>query len=97
MKWLRRYHADLLAKIYEGSLYGGADKLDALWPTFVGGAIFAIIDISLRLVDPSRLILLAIFVAPGCLWAVYVLFHEVRSFPQRLRRHRGTLESERDE
>jgi hypothetical protein len=85
----------LLAKIYQGSLYGGADKLDALWPFFIGGAIFAALDIGLALSHPLRLILLAVLVGPGVLWAAYILFHEMRSLPRRFRRHKGTLERER--
>lgn len=86
-----------MAKIYGGSLYGGACKLEALWPLFVGGALFAAIDIGLELLDPFRLILLTIFVAPGVVWAAYVLFHEAKSLPQRYRRHKTLLESERND
>lgn len=97
MNWLRNYHATLLAKIYEGSLYRGADKLDTLWPLFVGGTLFAAIDLGFALENPLRLILLAVFVAPAVAWAAYVLFHEAKSLPQRYRRHKRALENERDE
>lgn len=96
LHWLRKYHAGLLVKIYQGSPYGGADKLDALWPIFVGGAIFATLDIGLALSHPLRSILLAVLVGTGVLWAAYILFHEMRSLPQRFRRHKSTLDSERN-
>ncbi len=95
LHWLRKYHAGLLAKIYQGSLYGGADKLDSLWPIFVGGAIFAALDIGLVLSHPFRSILLTVLIGPGVLWAAYILFHEMRSLPKRFRRHKSTLDSER--
>jgi hypothetical protein len=89
VEWLRRYHANLLQRIYTGSLYGGAEKLDFLWPTFIGGGIFAVVDIGLKPTSPFRLVVLAILIGPGALWLLYVLFHEARSLPGRLRRHKG--------
>ena len=88
MSWFANYRANLLKKIYEGSPWGGSDKLDALWPLFVGGAIFAFFDLALGLVDPFRLILLAIFATPGVAWCGYVLFHEYKAVRLWLKRRR---------
>ncbi len=97
VSWLREYHDKLLANIYSSSLYGGASKLEMLWLFYLGGAVFAAIDLSLNLTEPLRWILLGVFLAPGVLWFLYVLFHELRSVRGRIRHHKDELKRERQE
>lgn len=89
MEWLRRYHSTLLQRIYHGSLHGGAEKLEALCPLWIGGGIFAALDIVLNLTNPLRPWALAALVGPGVLWALYLLFHEAKSLPAKYRRQKG--------
>ena len=84
----------MITRIYEASLYGGPDKLEILGPLFVGGGVFAAIDIGFNLADPWRLILLAILAGPGSLWALYLTYHELRSLPGRCRRHGNVADDE---
>ena len=93
----RNYRLELVRRIYDGPLHGGSDALDALWPFFLGGFLFAGLDLSLSLASPLRLMLLAVFLMPGVAWGSYVLFHEVKSFPRRIRGHRARLEQDGEE
>lgn len=89
MNWLRSYHERLLQRIYDAPLYRGVDRLEMLWPMLAGGGVFAALDIGFGLTDPLRWGLLIALLGPGALWAGYVLFHEVRSLPARIRRHKA--------
>jgi hypothetical protein len=86
----------MIARIYGASLYGGPDKLDTLWPFLLGGALFAAIDMGLDLAGWIRLVLAVVLIGPGALWALYLVFHEFRSLPERYRRH-GTLSDDDDD
>jgi hypothetical protein len=97
VSWLRHYHSKLLGRIYDGSSYYHVDKLEALWPAIIGGAIFAAIDIGFGLSSPLRLMLLALLLAPGVLWMLYVTFHELRAVVWKSRRNRDRPESDRGE
>jgi hypothetical protein len=89
LSWLGRYHSELLKRNYSAPLYDGVGRLESLWLLLVGGAVGAALDISLDLSDRNRVVVLAVLMAPGALWALYLLFHEVRSIPSRYRRHRS--------
>jgi hypothetical protein len=91
--WFENYRTNLLKKIYEGSPWGGSDKLDALWPLFVGGAIFAFFDLSFDLESSFRLVLLGILAAPGVVWCGYVLFHEFQALRNWLKRRKELPEN----
>jgi hypothetical protein len=91
--WFENYRANLLKKIYEGSPWGGSDKLDALWPFFVGGAVFAAFDIGLGLDGAVRWGLLSILVAPGVAWLAYVSFHEIQALRLWLKRRKEIPEN----
>ena len=92
MRWLRDRYSRHVANMYSGGLYDHPDKLDTMWPLIVGGAIFAVIDLSLQPQDAVRWILLTLLVGPGLVWAGLLLFREIRSLPGRYRRHKGLSE-----
>ncbi|ATQ44204.1 hypothetical protein [Caulobacter mirabilis] len=86
MNGLRDYHAKLLRKLYDEPLHIGLNNVDVLWPLWVGAALCAAVDIGFDLDGPLRIGLLVLLCGPGVLWAVYVLFHALRSLPARYRR-----------
>lgn len=95
MRIFTNYKSALLKKIYAGPPLG-ADKLDTLWPLFLGGALFALLDVGLKLREPARAVMLALLLAPGVAWFGWVMFHEYRAFRLWLT-HRKTPSGRRDD
>ena len=93
MSLFARYRESLLERIYEGSPWGGSNKLDSLWPLIVQGAIFAAFDIGLGLTNPFRLYLLGLLISPAVVWFGYVQFHEYKALRIWLKRRKSSKEA----
>lgn len=93
MNWVLDRYSSNVSAIYSSGLSGGLSKLEFLWPLFIGGVIFALIDYSLQPQGAVRWISVMLLLGPGAVWASLLLFHEIRSLPSRIRC--GKIHSER--
>ena len=89
MAWFANYRKRLLNRIYEGSPYGGPDKLEALWPIFLGGVIFLVTDGLFELQGTARWVLLALLAGPGTVWLIYVTSHDLNALRHWVGSRRG--------
>jgi hypothetical protein len=87
VRWVIRRYSRLVAAMYGGGLYDAPDKLETLWPLFVGLSLLFPIEFFIDPPSPWRWIIGVILAGPGFIWAGLLLFHEVRSLPGRARRH----------
>jgi hypothetical protein len=79
VSWFANYHDNLLSEMKQKApLFIGVDKLQALWPFFVGCAVFALFDLGIGLSGSVRWLLLVVFLLPGALWALYITVLELR-------------------
>ena len=95
MRWLLHRYSRLVADTYSGGLYDAPDKLETLWPLFVGLSLLFPIEFLFDPPSPWKWIIAAVLAGPGFIWAGLLLFHEFRSLPGRVRRHE-TVSKERE-
>ena len=85
MGWVRAYHDRLIANMQRDPPWSGFEKLDLLWPMFLGGGLMILAEwlLNISLHDTSWL---WVFIGPGAIWAAYLMFRYLRIFIRHDRR-----------
>ena len=89
MAWFANYRSRLVNRVYDGSPYGGPDKLEVLWPLLLGVGIFMLADLAFELQGSFRWALIALLAAPGAVWLIYVTFHDLNALRLWVKGRRG--------
>lgn len=89
MAWFAQYRRRLLNRIYDGSPYGGPDKLEVLWPFFLGLGIAMIADLAFTPRESLRLAMAALLAGPGAIWLIYVSAHDLNALRLWVKERRG--------
>ena len=84
MDWLRAFHDRVIADMRRDPPWSGLEKLDALWPLFLGGGLlFAAEWLSGSKIHDTLWV--AAFVGPGVIWATYLLARFVAVYAKHRR------------
>jgi len=81
---LKQYHDRLIAEMQRDPPWSGLDKLDALWPLFVGIGIGIAIEYLADVTIHNTLWVVPL-VAPGVLWGIYLIARYFSIYVRHLR------------
>ena len=86
--WLKRYHDRLITEMERDPPWSGYDKLECLWPIFLGGGIMFAFEYATG-VTVHNTFWVVLFLLPGVIWYLYLTKRFVLVLARRLRAPRA--------